>query len=77
MTGHNWAQPSTTTSICIILGFVALIAGGDGHAEVELYSPDGNCQHKLAPLPVASYKPVLAFIANMFLAYGGQGIKNC
>jgi hypothetical protein len=33
-------------------GEVAFIVGGDGTTSVEVYSPDGKCQHSLAPIPV-------------------------
>jgi N-acetylneuraminic acid mutarotase len=61
-------------------GFVAFVVGGNVHKEVELYSPEGNCQHSLAPIPVSgseSYEPVLAFTDEKILACGGSGNKNC
>jgi hypothetical protein len=30
---------------------VAFIVGGDNTNSVEVYSPEGKCQHKLAPVP--------------------------
>jgi len=32
-------------------GEVAFIVGGDNTNSVEVYSPEGKCQHKLAPIP--------------------------
>ncbi len=72
-----------TVHLCfsLILGYVALVVGGGyPHKEAELYSPDANCQHKLAPVPVSSegfIDPVLAFIDNKILACGGYYTKNC
>ena len=58
------------------LGEVAMLAGGhDGFnvmSSVELYSPNGTCQHNLAPLPSATYGLVLAYVeilARNKLAY--------
>jgi hypothetical protein len=62
-------------------GFVALVVGGNDHKEVELYSPEGNCQHNLAPIPVPgsqSHEPVLAYIDEKILACAGyKPNKNC
>jgi len=61
-------------------GFVAFVVGGFGHKEVELYSPDGTCQHSLAPFPVSGseyFEPVLAFMDEKILACGGRQNKNC
>jgi hypothetical protein len=48
---------------------------------VELYSPDGHCQHNLAPITVSgseSYEPVLAYIDEKILACAGyEPNKNC
>ena len=44
-------------------GYVAFIAGGSND-KVELYSPDGNCQYNLAPMPVIVYDPVLYLIGT-------------
>jgi hypothetical protein len=66
--------------LSFILGYVALVVGGYPHKEAELYSPDGNCQHNLAPVPISSdgfYMPVLAFIDHKILACGGYNNKNC
>jgi hypothetical protein len=58
-------------------GFVAFVVGGNNHKDVELYSPDGNCQHSLSPIPVSGYESVLAFIDDKILACGGLENKNC
>jgi hypothetical protein len=63
-----------------ILGFVAFVVGGNGNAgiqRVELYSPDGNCQHNLSSVPVELYEPVLSHIDDKIFACGGNGNKNC
>ncbi len=33
------------------LGSVILLVGGCDSVTVELYSPEGECQHELAPIP--------------------------
>jgi hypothetical protein len=38
---------------------------------VELYSPTGNCNHKLAAFPVIAYNPVLVYVDNMIIACSG------
>jgi hypothetical protein len=53
----------------MILGYVALIVG-DGD-NVELYSPNGNCNHKLAAFPVAVNNPVLVYADEMIIACSG------
>jgi hypothetical protein len=62
-------------------GFVAFVVGGNDHTEVELYSPEGNCQHNLAPIPVSgleSHEPILAYIDDKILACAGfEPNKNC
>jgi hypothetical protein len=35
-----------------VLGYVAFVVGGTGVDSVELYSPNGKCQHQLAPVGV-------------------------
>ncbi len=37
-----------------VLGEVAFIVGGVETNSVEIYSPEGLCQHNLAPVPVAN-----------------------
>ena len=44
-------------------GYVAFIAGGSDD-KVEIYSPDGNCQYNLAPMPVTVYNPVLYLMGS-------------
>jgi hypothetical protein len=61
----------------VITGFVAFVVGGYDHKEVELFSPDGNCQHKLASTPLAMVEPVLTLIDDKILACGGFGNRNC
>ncbi len=48
----------------LISEFVAFIVGGN-NKNVEVYSPDGNCQHTLAPIPDGAFEPILAFIEDM------------
>jgi hypothetical protein len=58
----------------MILGYVALIVGhGDS---VELYSPNGNCNHKLAAFPVTTTNnPVVVYVNEMIIACSGG--KSC
>ena len=61
-----------------VSGFVAFVVGGGGHDEVEIFSPDGNCQHRLASFPLSPIRqPVLAYIDNQVLACGGVTNKDC
>ena len=60
-----------------------MLAGGhDGFhimRSVELYSPNGTCQHNLAPLPAPTYGLVLAYVESLVSSdllnsrYGGLG----
>ncbi len=56
------------------LGFVALVVGGNDNS-VELYSPTGNCNRKLASFPVTSFNPVLVYVNEMIIACSGG--KSC
>ncbi len=60
----------------MISEFVAFIVGGN-NKNVELYSPDGNCQHTLKPIPNGAFEPILAYIEEMILACGGRGNTYC
>ena len=35
-----------------LIGSVAFLVGGCDSITVELYSPEGECQHELAPIPM-------------------------
>ena len=69
-----------TEKILLILGYVALIVGGVGHGPaVEVYSPDGKCQHQLASIPTGGlyqYVPTLAYIDGKILSCAGIGSGN-
>ncbi len=57
------------------LGFVALIVGGSDGATVEVYSPNGDCQHQLPNIPsVSGYLryPTPAYIDGKLLSCGGH-----
>ena len=59
-------------------GQVALIIGGTSPngPTVELFSPDGKCQHQLADIPTRGtylYGPALAYIENKIFSCGGRG----
>ena len=47
-------------------GFVVLIIDNDGDA--ELYSPEGQCNYKLARTPIQQYNPVLVYANNRIIA---------
>ena len=57
-------------------GFVAIVVGGElNGTAVEIFSPDGKCQHRLADIPKnGSYYhiPVLALVDNRILSCGGR-----
>ncbi len=55
-------------------GYVALVVGGRDDS-VELYSPTGNCNYKLAAFPVIAYNPVLVYVDEMIIACSGG--KSC
>ena len=48
-----------------------MLAGGhDGFhimSSVELYSPNGTCQHNLAPLPSPTYGLVLSYVETLVM----------
>ena len=52
------------------VGYVALIIDSDG--EAELYSPEGQCNYKLAPAPVSQVNPVFVFASNKIVPCGGE-----
>lgn len=59
-----------------VVGFVALIVGSGGHGPaVELYSPEGKCQHRLSDIPIEGDSfilPVLAYIDGKILSCAGN-----
>ena len=56
-------------------GFVALIVGGDMYGPaVEIYSPEGKCQHRLPDIPIGgSYLvlPILSYINGKIMSCAG------
>ena len=59
----------------LFIGSVALIVGGEGKFDVELYSPEGGCQHLLAPVPgrmTEFLRPVLAYLGGKIMACHGS-----
>ena len=54
-----------------------MVGGSINGLKVEVYSPDGMCQHNLAPLPVSLNEPVPAYIDNKIFVCGGSGNRNC
>ncbi len=62
-------------------GQVALVVGGEGKLDVELYSPESGCNHLLKSVPAQIsefWRPILAYIDNKILACGGsEGHKYC
>ena len=50
---------------------MALVVGGQSTRSVELYSPSGKCQHRIADIPIVGnqlYTPSLAFINDQIIA---------
>jgi hypothetical protein len=58
---------------------VALLAGGANRSTVELYSPTGNCNYLLAPLPTTgtNFEIILAYINQIIFVCGGPNNRNC
>ena len=59
----------------VSIGFVALVVGGEGKFDVELYSPEGKCQHVLAKVPgrmTEFWRPVLAYLGGKIMACHGS-----
>ena len=70
-------QPNLAKHLLTVLfiGSVALIVGGEGTFDVELYSPEGGCQHLLAPVPgrmTEFLRPVLAYLGGKIMACHGS-----
>ena len=62
-------------------GQVALIVGSNSRfgSAAEIYSPEGNCQHQLANLPVNTTNlliPTVAYIDGKILSCGGDPHKG-
>ena len=59
-------------------GFVAFVVGGE-LSGVEIFSPDGKCQHRLADVPInGSYYhfPVLALVDDGILSCSGHTLTK-
>ncbi len=58
---------------------VALLAGGNGQPNVEVYSPTGSCNYALAPLPTTgtNFGIILAYINQVIFACAGPYNKIC
>ncbi len=58
---------------------VALLAGGNGQPNVEVYSPTGSCNYALAPLPSTgtNFGIILAYIKQVIFACAGPYNKIC
>ena len=58
------------------IGQVAFITGGwEAISNVELYSPLGDCQHSLAPLPVDLLQHIVFIFEDTIMACSGT-IEN-
>ena len=52
-----------------------MVVGGEGKFDVELYSPEGKCQHVLAKVPgrmTEFWRPVLAYLGGKIMACHGS-----
>jgi hypothetical protein len=56
---------------------VAFLAGGLSSADVEIYSPNGNCSNLLAPLPDETASPRLAYINQEIFYCPSQNTIQC
>ena len=58
-----------------------MVVGGYEITEVEVFSPNGGCQHILAPIPIKGQptfpKAVLAYIDDMIYVCGSLNNKHC
>ena len=56
-------------------GFVAIIVGGAGVGPaVEIYSPEGKCQHRLPDIPIGGiylHIPTLSYINSKIMSCAG------
>ena len=61
-------------------GFVALIVGGDGYGPaVEIYSPEGKCQHRLPDIPIGGIYlniPTLSYINGKIMSCAGYSARQ-
>ncbi len=66
---------------CYLTGSVALIIGGEGKLDGELYSPEGQCQHLLAQVSTAFselWRPVLAYLGGKIMAcHSSENYAHC
>ena len=73
-----WRPPYFCHSSQFIIsatGDVAFIVGGNGLTSVEVYSPEGKCQHRLSDIPIEGDSfmlPVLAYIDGKILSCAGN-----
>ncbi len=60
------------------IGQVAFLAGSWALlSSVELYSPNGDCQHQLAPLPTPLTYHILELYGNQIIACAGINLVCC
>ena len=61
-------------------GFVALIVGGDSYGPaVEIYSPEGKCQHRLPDIPIRGsflHIPTLSYINGKIMSCAGHSASQ-
>ena len=61
-------------------GFVALIVGGDRYGPaVEIYSPEGKCQHRLPDIPIGGISlhiPTLSYINGKIMSCAGHSARQ-
>ena len=61
----------------IFAGEVAFISGGNTLTSVELFSPEGNCLHTIAPLPIDMHLHINYYKKNQIYACKGGTTNNC
>ncbi len=54
-----------------------VLGGSDDKRDVELYSPNGKCQHRLQALSNTGYEVVLSLVSGEILACGGVDNRLC
>ncbi len=57
-------------------GYIAFILGGSSNV-VELYSPEGKCQHKLANFPISTQHLTPMFWKGQVFVCGGFSNTKC
>ena len=74
------SQMLTCQFLSFTEGHVALIIGGESETgpAVEVFSPDGKCQHQLANIPISTltlHLPALGYVEGKIISCGGVRVR--